>query len=339
MNTTICSPAPPLSPTSDEPTRARPRLTAPVPRQYVHKAAIAEVLLTDWSSTGGETFTLAAQWPREHCFYTGDTGYDPLVFAETVRQILPLLSHAAYDVPIGHHLIWDHLRYDIHGAGALAVGPRPADVALRVRCFDIVRRRDRIAALSLRVEAQRDGAPLGTAETRFTCHAPAVYRRLRGHRAGFDPTRGGLPPAPAPLPARQAGHERCRNVVLSETDSPRRWQLRADPTHPVFFDHPVDHVPGALLLEAARQATLVLARPAVTVVVGTRATFRRFVELDAPCWIEAEPDPDGRTVRVTARQHDEEPFSAVVTTEPTEPTGTPADDTTVAEPETGHAFR
>ncbi|MEO3755848.1 ScbA/BarX family gamma-butyrolactone biosynthesis protein [Streptomyces sp. B6B3] len=334
MNSTICSPAPPLPSLSDEPPTTLGHLTSAVPREYVHKAAIAEVLLTDWNHTGGETFAIAAQWPREHSFYTdGNHRYDPLLFAETVRQTLPLLSHVAYRVPIGHHLIWDHLHYDIHGADALAIGPRPADVALRVRCFDIARRGGRIAALSLRVEALRDGAPLGTAETRFTCHTPAVYRRLRGGRAGFDPTLGGMPPAPAPVPARHAGHERRRNVVLSATDAPRRWQLRADTSHPVLFDHPVDHVPGALLLEAARQATLVLTRPAAAVVVGMRTTFRRFVELDAPCWIEAAPGPDDRTVHVTARQSGEEPFSAVVTTELT---GTAARESEpLAEPETG----
>ncbi|MGV9380428.1 ScbA/BarX family gamma-butyrolactone biosynthesis protein [Nonomuraea sp. NPDC003707] len=305
-------------------------LTTTVPREYVHKAAIAEVLLTDWAQTGGDTFTITAQWPREHCFYTPGTGhYDPLLFAETVRQTLPLLSHVAYQVPIGHHLIWDHFRYAVHGAGALAIGPQPADVALQVRCFDIARRQDRIAALSLRVDALRDGSPLGTAETRFSCHPPAVYRRVRGGRAGFDPSLGGLPPAPPPLPASQVGHERRRNVVLSATDTPGRWQLRTDTTHPVLFDHPVDHVPGAVLLEAARQAAVVLAGPIPAVAVGMRATFMRFAELDAPCWIEARPGPADHTVHVTTRQGEEELFSAVVTTELTE---TADDSTALTEP-------
>ncbi|WP_260845011.1 AfsA-related hotdog domain-containing protein [Streptomyces sp. SLBN-31] len=44
------------------------------------------------------------------------------------------------------------------------------------------------------------------------------------------------------------------DVVLSPLGQPHRWQLRVDTRHPVLFDHIVDHVPGMLLIEAARQA-------------------------------------------------------------------------------------
>jgi hypothetical protein len=284
-----------------------------VPRQYVHKAALAEVLLTGWQPAGEDSFTITAQWPRAHSFYTSSDGrHDPLLFAETVRQIFPLLSHVAYDVPLGHHLIWDRFRYAV-AAAALRIEPRPAEVTLRVDCFDVVRRRGRVAAVSLHVEALRDGGVrLGTADARFTSHAPAVYRRLRGPHASPSPLAVPLPP---PVPAAHVGHERLQNVVLSATDSARRWQLRADTAHPVLFDHPVDHIPGALLLETARQAAHAVARPARAVPVGMSATFSRFAELDAPCWVEATTAPGGGPVRVTVSQHGHEVFAAEVTPE------------------------
>jgi hypothetical protein len=47
------------------------------------------------------------------------------------------------------------------------------------------------------------------------------------------------------------------------------------------------------------------------------AKFTRFVEFDAPCWLEAEPTaattPGQETVRITARQGDDAPFTATVT--------------------------
>ncbi|WP_260326976.1 AfsA-related hotdog domain-containing protein [Streptomyces sp. TLI_185] len=39
------------------------------------------------------------------------------------------------------------------------------------------------------------------------------------------------------------------DVVPAPTDLPGRWQLQVDTGHPVFFDHPLDHVSGMLLLK------------------------------------------------------------------------------------------
>lgn len=71
--------------------------TAVIPREYVHKAAQSEVLLTGWEPQSAEDFTIRAQWPRAHSFYDVINGrHDPLLIAETVRQAVPLLSHLGY---------------------------------------------------------------------------------------------------------------------------------------------------------------------------------------------------------------------------------------------------
>lgn len=93
--------------------------------------------------------------------------------------------------------------------------------------------------------------------------------------------------------------------------------MRVDVTHPVLFDHPVDHIPGMLLLEAARQAAHATLQPQQIVLAGIDSRFNRFVEFDTPCWIEAEREdvatPGRVAVRVTARQGDQIPFTATVT--------------------------
>ncbi|MFC4511769.1 ScbA/BarX family gamma-butyrolactone biosynthesis protein [Streptomyces ehimensis] len=291
-------------------------LTTCVPRQYVHKAAMAEVLLTGWERVAEDTFTIGAQWPRTHSFYTPVDGrYDPLLFAETVRQTIPLLSHLAYDTPFGHHLIWDHFRYELDPA-ATAVAATPAEIELRITCSDVKRRQGRFSALVMDVTALRDGAPLGTARARFTSHAPAVYRRLRGEYGDPSVVSRAVPLAPPLAPVR-VGRDRFHDVVLSPTDADGVWQLRVDPSHPVLFDHPVDHAPGMLLLEAARQAALAATGPDHGAVLGLETVFSQYVEFDSPCWIEATvlPQDDGAftRTRVTARQNDREAFSAVVT--------------------------
>lgn len=97
-------------------------------------------------------------------------------------------------------------------------------------------------------------------------------------------------------------------------------RLRADTAHPVLFDHPVDHAPGMLLLEAARQAAQAVAAPEAALPVSMDAVFFRYAELDAPCRIEADPgEPDSqgrRRTRITAHQDDRVVFCATMTTEP-----------------------
>ncbi|MCZ0971672.1 AfsA-related hotdog domain-containing protein [Streptomyces albulus] len=56
--------------------------------------------------------------------------------------------------------------------------------------------------------------------------------------------------------------------------------------HPVLFDHPVDHVPGMLMVEAARQAARAVA-PHWSLPVALDCSFARYAELDAPCWVGA----------------------------------------------------
>ncbi|MFE9256582.1 ScbA/BarX family gamma-butyrolactone biosynthesis protein [Streptomyces sp. NPDC006879] len=295
-----------------------PHLTTTVPREYVHKAALAEVLLTGWRRTASDSFTITAQWPRAHSFFAPiGRLHDPLLLAETVRQTFPLLSHVAYDVPFGHHLIWDFYRYTLT-PDALATGERPAEITLHLDC-EATFRGNRFAGLSMQVLAVRDGVQLGRAEARFSSHTPTIYRRWRGAHADLERTLAAVVPLPLPVPAHRVGRDRSADVTLSATEDPGRWQLRVDTSHPVLFDHPCDHIPGALLLEAARQAAHALPFPTMAVPTSMDVSFSRFAELDMPCWITAEHLPETRPgrarIHVTARQDGREVFSATVGTE------------------------
>lgn len=236
-------------------------LSSALPREYVHKSAHSEVLLTGWRTVAPDEYVVTAQWPRTHSFYTPDGGHhDPLLLAESVRQAIPLLSHVAYDVPFGHRQIWDTFSYSTN-ADALAVGSTPADISLHIRCSGISRRGRRLAGLTMHVTATRDGEFLGTAEAGFTNQPEAVYQRLRGRNGDLAEVAARTIPLPPPLTPRRVGRDRFHDVVLSPTSSTRRAQLRADVNHPILFDHPVDHAPGMLLLEAVRQAAYRCAFP------------------------------------------------------------------------------
>ncbi|MFJ2768466.1 ScbA/BarX family gamma-butyrolactone biosynthesis protein [Streptomyces sp. NPDC087300] len=303
------------------PVPSQPTLTTTVAREYVHRAAHSEVFLTGWRDTGEDTFTVTAQWPRSHSFFVSEHAlYDPLLLCETIRQSLPLLSHAAYGVPFGHQLSWSHFQYELNPQ-AMRIEQAPADIQLNVTCRDIVYRRGVPTSLSMHFEILRGDLLLGSASTVFICVAPAIYRRMRAEHGDVEAVFGSAPaPSPA-LPTQVCGRDRVQDVVLSPSPTPqvpgRRWQLRVDTTHPVLFDHPVDHAPGMLLMEAIRQAAHALTPAAdITALSSMDITFHHYVEFDSPCWVDARPMPSAepgepRGILVEVAQNDRTMLTAV----------------------------
>ncbi|MEU0086104.1 ScbA/BarX family gamma-butyrolactone biosynthesis protein [Streptomyces sp. NPDC006274] len=305
-----------------------------VPQEYTHKTNAGEVLLRGWQQIGDDTFTVTAEWPENHSFYASRNGlHDPLQLGETIRQTLPLVSHGAYRVPFGHQLLWQDFSWEIDREASRSDGS-PAQLELRIRCFDIAYRKDRASAMSLDIAVERSGRHLATARTRFTIQDPTVYRRLRGRYADKTAANAGAVPLPPPAAMSPFGRDSFADVVLASTDLPHIWQLRADTAHPILFDHPVDHAPGMLLLEAARQAALATGHPEQRVVLHMASVFNRYAELDSPCWITAEPiaaeaeqradrraqgDRAMDRVRVSAEQNGQVIFSSEVTLGPLHP--------------------
>lgn len=284
----------------------------------VRKSIPAEALVTDWSEISGTDQHVTTRWPHHHPFYTEGGNYSPLLFVESLRQALALLSHSVHEIPLTHRLGWERIRSTVN-EDALRTDSHPAEVTLRISHPSVKRRRLGSVLLTSRIEAQRAGQHLGTAELDYSAHPPAVYDRLRGSKSDAEQVVAqALPPAP-PIPAARAGRRHGRDVVLSPTDVPDTWQLRVDPGHKVLFDHSHDHVPGMVLLEAAAQAAqAVVDHPVVP--VAFEAGFFRYVELDRPCLVSAAPgvpdDPRGLQIHVTAAQDDNPVFSSHVIAAP-----------------------
>ncbi|MFF6829487.1 ScbA/BarX family gamma-butyrolactone biosynthesis protein [Streptomyces longwoodensis] len=293
----------------------QPSLTTTVPKEYVHRASVAEVMLTGWHRRDEHRFTVSAQWPRLHGFFaTVDGHHDPLLVAETIRQAGLLLAHTEFAVPLGHQfLMWD-LSVDTRPEHLL-ITSTPAAPEIEVTCTDIKRRGTTISGLHLDVVIRRDGHTAATGAASFNCTSPAVYQRLRAARIGHS--------APAPLPLtsplapQDVGRLSPTDVVLSPTPQPDHWQLRADTRHPVLFDHPVDHIPGMVLLEAARQATTAhLGQPCLPTAIHSH--FTRYAELDTPCLITARTLTHNPTqppqVHITGHQDNTPIFTTTITT-------------------------
>ncbi|MGW4272010.1 ScbA/BarX family gamma-butyrolactone biosynthesis protein [Streptomyces seoulensis] len=296
----------------------QPVLTTTVAREYVHRAALSEVFLTGWSKGGPDSFTVTAQWPRSHSFYNSEHGlYDPLLLSETVRQCGLLLMHVGYHMPFGHQISWSRLQYTLDPR-ALRIEATPAEIELHVTCSDVKYQGKVARTMVVHLEAVRAGSLLARATIGFNSHSPAVYRRLRAGR-NVEEIFAAVPEPPEPVSRAAAGRLRRQDIVLSPTERSARWQLRVDTSHPVLFDHPVDHVPGMLLLEAVRQAGQATdpAQAGAVLPVSLDVSFNRYVEFDQPCWIEAEQirtasSSSGirRVMKVDARQNGFSAFTA-----------------------------
>lgn len=275
-----------------------------VPRVLVHRRAVAEVLLTDWHALGGSTYVCGAQLPRAHSFYAPCSGrYDPLLFAEALRQAGTLLAHADFGVSEHVHFLMDRLHIEV--TGNTVVSERPCDLELVVQVHDVVRPGSRMQGFTLTAQFYRDGVVVasGTGSVRFI--PPGLYPRLR-----WGSSRRPAPgPAVCPPPVEPAtvGAHDLHDVVLGKSDTPDLWPLRVRTDHPVLFDHPLDHVPGMLLLEAFRQAARLRVGWPASQLVASDAHFSKYVELDEPCQLNAEligRDETTATLAVRAYQRD-----------------------------------
>ncbi|MFF7300613.1 AfsA-related hotdog domain-containing protein [Streptomyces sp. NPDC008265] len=56
--------------TSSTASPANAVLSSALRREYVHKSAHSEVLLTGWRPVADDEFVVTAQWPRAHSFYS-----------------------------------------------------------------------------------------------------------------------------------------------------------------------------------------------------------------------------------------------------------------------------
>ncbi|MFH0246279.1 ScbA/BarX family gamma-butyrolactone biosynthesis protein [Streptomyces sp. HK10] len=304
-----------------------------VPRTLVHKTAVSEVLLTDAVRTGPDRFAVAAQWPRRHVLFEDGMcsagTVDPLLLLETVRQAGSYVSHVYYDVPLAHPFLLTSIEYEVEPPTPnFAIRQGPHCVLLDVQCVVECRAADRLC-MSLEARLVIDGCPEGRVGLCWQAVAPQLYARMR-HPEGLvtaPPTGPGTAPAALadPVAAPQVlGRQHDRDAMLAALPAvhgtarptPRdAWSLRLDTTHPVYFDHAYDHVPGMALAESFAQAAALTSGRLAGIPTGelrwtlesSALSFASFGELGRPVVIVAEPVPEPpehgrRAIHVSAEQ-------------------------------------
>jgi len=289
-----------------------------IPRQLVHRAAVAEVFITDAAALGDDHFLVGAQWPRDHALYHPDAygRTDPLLFAETIRQSLVYLAHWHYQIPLAHRFIGRDMELEITDPNALCVGAEPLPVVLTAQWLRLDATSPRRYDARLEVVLSAAGTECGRGSLRGTMVPERQYQLLRRRRGDRPVVPTFTAAAERRVPPALVGRLRAKDSVLAPGASTGEWLLQADPTHAVLFDHATDHLPLMVLLEGFRQLGHLMVHGADSqggqppqILTALAAECRVWAELDEPTRLLVREDSRihesaGRRLCIDAVQQD-----------------------------------
>lgn len=247
-----------------------------------HRVQPDDVLIRGYRRTAENSYALDIDWAGRHVFFEPALGsvHHHMLIAQTLRQIGLSLAHTEFKISSAHQFLMSGMSYSADPRLSTDLSPVRAEAV----CTWTGRNGIRIA-----ITLEQHGTVFVRSGSGFSWVSDRVYRRLRGSHLTARP--GAMP---APVGAAAAGRRAADEVVLGATDRPHRWELIADTGNPALMDHPVDHVPGLVIMEASQQAA-----HAVVAGAGARSwcplttdmRTSRYVEFDAPCWLDAREVP------------------------------------------------
>lgn len=283
--------------------------TETVPRSLVHKRSLENVLVTDINAVAHDRFICGGRIPTEHGFFN-DTGRTPvkdiLFYTELGRQASLAISHAFLDVSTDDVFIFEGSEATVADPAWRSASPPAADsIVIDIAIQNVTRRRNNAVSRVVAEHRMVIGGELvfhGTGA--WAIQPAALFQRLRR----MSNPRTSPPQATAPRPVSGG------NVVITP---PARVgdtasfvaSLIIDQTHPYFFDHPCDHVPGMLLLEGCAQLAVAAfaetysAPRAVSAIRAYDVNFAQFVESGVPTTLTAQVNVD-QSVDITISQQD-----------------------------------
>ncbi|WP_024806333.1 AfsA-related hotdog domain-containing protein [Nocardia sp. BMG51109] len=275
-----------------------------VPCWQAHRRSLGEVFVADTAQVGTEEFLAAMQIPRAHSLWFDRLAdyHDPFAAVEAVRQAMTVIGHRHLQAPRGTSLSLQRLEIEVEDQSAFREqGIEPLEGVVRLRM-------DRSAGREYFVEHTFAATvTVGNALAMIVrgggiAFPPEAYEQFRRHQQADR--EADAAPVAEPVDPQRVGRRDPRNVVVgsprAEADSRQVLPLVVNRRHPSFFDHEYDHVPGPLMLEGFRQASLIVACEAgalespVAMATAVTGKFSGFAELDAAvelsCRVDHDPD-------------------------------------------------
>lgn len=269
-----------------------------VEKHLVHKAFNSEVFLTDSHKLDENTFEIAAFLPRSHIYYndTQDfTRHDVSALLEVFRQCSIFVAHNFYGVALSSKFIFDSTDFKVLHNEVLENSPQSYQAIITIAVLQVKHKRGNDYGLLLDMRLFIDSKKYATKIMDMSWFAPKIYEKLRGKVANENYT----PLDNHQISSKSLGQNATTNIVITQfLQESQYFQTTIIPNqaHPAFFDHPLDHLPASLLIEAIRQSSLLVIHslyhltPANVYVSGIKIDFKAFCGLHNGnfCFIEKE---------------------------------------------------
>lgn len=275
-----------------------------VPRSMVHRAAVSEVFLTGAVLVNEGHFRCIAQLPRTHSYFSEHTHraahYDMLLLLEVFRQASIYISHAFLKVSAQDKFIYLDSVTRVTERSALVVGDRPALAEIDVYVVDEYVRHGERSGVTLNMALSINGQVAARHERMsIRWMSGGAWNKMRARGLVAIPADADAQAQlPAPLSPSAVGRHWLNNVVLGRDLQQGPDALVAplivDLNNPAIFDHPLDHIPGMLLLEGFRQVALLAANqqlqlgPEELLLSSCHVVFTRFGEFGLPTRVRAD---------------------------------------------------
>jgi hypothetical protein len=268
-----------------------------VPRELVHRTALAEVLIADTLRVADDEFLIGTQLPRAHSLWSDrqHSHHDPLITVEICRQACLAIPQRYYNVGPDWQFVSKHIDFAVLDLDAFLDSEiSPPEGILRARFSNRREHHGVLCGLTVGSELTIDGKSASTVDGDLMFFPKKAYEKLRAEQRRSKALSSTSRPIVArPIDPARVGRLLHRNVTIGEsavattTAGECRYTVIVAQRHPVFFDHPVDHVPGALVIEIYRQAAIATAtsgtaRAASAVVTRCDVQLSDFAEFEAP---------------------------------------------------------
>jgi hypothetical protein len=265
--------------------------------ELVHKSAAAEALVSAVAADQ-DGWILRTRLPGHHDFHSDSIGrqsgyHDPLLVLEAFRQGCIAASHLFCGVPLDFRYTVRFYELSVLDFTALEhdTGPAEFDFHTEIRSEFRPEPQAAVNGLAVAATATRNGSRAMELGGSFGWMPESRWQRMR---TGSSWEPGPQPPTTDPLAVgrTQSAHVVIGGPVQSHDDGSACAPIVVDTGNPTFFDHPLDHLPGGLILEACRQLAVSVLGPRASTVVGPsrlRCDFESFAELNPPCVVRLAP--------------------------------------------------
>jgi hypothetical protein len=263
-----------------------PDRSALAARGFVARLSGSQLLLSDVRRAGPDEFRAKVQWPRVR-----NRAHDPLLVAETLRQLGVYLPLRCYGVAADSRVLIEELHFEL---APVAEDASNAYKGTEVACTASVDRdarnvsTDKLRNLDLTARLSIGERELARAHGVARMLSPAAYRAVR--------TRGpAVPSAPdnpqlTPVDPGRVGVTSPKDVLVAVDTRGAVRIAPADPHHPFFHDHPSDHMTGMVLIGAVQQTAALHANEPNLRLRSCTMRALRFTEPTPPASVEFGPD-------------------------------------------------